>query len=345
MDTADVGKAIAYLRKRAGYTQVELAERLGVSDKAVSKWERGLGLPDTSIIGKVAILLDTDTDSLLAGDVIKHDANWRGLLLLDDNPYGIGAGTIIYDKPLVYFLISYFMLLGIRHIDVVCNESDGSFIDGEFEGGMRLGISIQHINANAINDIQNLPGNTMIVSGRSIIYGVDQTRFFQKAMLDKDRVTVLSLPKKHIGHTSRVYFNEDKKIVSSDDDGHLVTQYAYHQIPVIFCPNYMVGCDTSQAGSFYEAILGHLGEDVLYTVALDRGFVEISVDTWDDVMEASMFVKSIQSACGMQIYCVEEIAWRRGLISYGMLCDNVKRKSGTEYSEYLESVLAEVNGK
>ena len=67
MDPKRVGNAIAYLRKKVGYTQRELADRIGVSDKAVSKWERGLGLPDTAIIGKIAILLDSDTDSLLAG--------------------------------------------------------------------------------------------------------------------------------------------------------------------------------------------------------------------------------------------------------------------------------------
>ena len=142
MDIEKVGKAIAYLRKRAGYTQKELADRIGISDKAVSKWERGLGLPDTAIIGKVAILLDTDTDSLLAGDMIHHDSEWNGLLLLEENAVGIGAGTIIYDKPLVYFLISYFMLMGIKKVEIVCGINDRLFIEKEFGNGSRLGMSI-----------------------------------------------------------------------------------------------------------------------------------------------------------------------------------------------------------
>ena len=91
MQIDKVGHAIAYLRKRAGYTQKDLADRLGVSDKAVSKWERGLGLPDVSLLGKLSILLDTDTDSLLAGDVIHHDRGWHGLLVLEDSSCGICA--------------------------------------------------------------------------------------------------------------------------------------------------------------------------------------------------------------------------------------------------------------
>ena len=72
MDIARVGYAIATLRRQAGMTQRELAARLSVSDKAVSKWERGLGLPDIGYLRKLAIRVDTDTDSLLAGGTFQH---------------------------------------------------------------------------------------------------------------------------------------------------------------------------------------------------------------------------------------------------------------------------------
>lgn len=343
MDVGAVGRVISYLRKRAGYTQAELAERIGVSDKAVSKWERGLGLPDTAIIGKVAILLDTDTDSLLAGDIIHRNTVWRGLLLLDENPNGIGAGTIIFDKPLVYFLISYFMLMGIRNIDIVCCEADRIFIEKEFRTGEQYGLNITLMKKLYPEMYTDMPGNTMAVFGRSVIYGVDQTRFFQKAMLHPDRITILSLPKKRSGHPTRIYFNDEKKIVSSEDEGHLITQYAYYQIPVIFYPNSMIGNVCLKTDSFYDSIVKQLNERKLYTVTLDRGFVELSVDTWDDVMDASMFVKTIQNACGMQIYCVEEIAWRRGLISGEELRSFAEEKKDTDYGKYIKSLLNGVN--
>lgn len=339
VDIEKVGKAIAYLRKRAGYTQKELADRIGVSDKAVSKWERGLGLPDTAIIGKVAILLDTDTDSLLAGDMIHHDSEWNGLLLLEENAAGIGAGTIIYDKPLVYFLISYFMLMGIKNVEIVCGTEDRLFIEKELGNGSRLGMSILCLDAVEPEKYAARSGNVMVVFGRSIIYGVDQTRFFQKAMIHRDRVTILSLPKKKLGYPSRIYFNADKKIVSPDDEDQLITQYAYHQIPVIFCSNKVVGQTDPDIPVFYDSMKDVLDREKLYTVALDRGFVEIQICTPDDVMEAAMFVKSVQNACGMQIYCVEEIAWRRGLISSEELAECAEKKAGTDYGSYLKSLL------
>ena len=132
MDIEKIGKAISFLRKRAGYTQKDLADRLGISDKAVSKWERGQGLPDISYLRKLSILLDTDTDSLLAGDIFRHDSGWQGIIVLEDNICGIGAGTVIYDKPLIFFLLSYFLLVGIKNISVVCSDNDKQYIESAF---------------------------------------------------------------------------------------------------------------------------------------------------------------------------------------------------------------------
>ena len=63
MDINKVGKNIAVLRKKKGLTQQELGDKLFVTDKAVSKWERGLSLPDISILEKLAEVLDTDIEN------------------------------------------------------------------------------------------------------------------------------------------------------------------------------------------------------------------------------------------------------------------------------------------
>ncbi len=65
MDNNKIGKNIAHLRKEKGLTQQELGSKLFVTDKAVSKWERGLSLPDITLLEKLAIELDTDIYSIL----------------------------------------------------------------------------------------------------------------------------------------------------------------------------------------------------------------------------------------------------------------------------------------
>lgn len=68
MDHNKIGNFIASLRKEKGWTQQDLGEKLFVTNKAVSKWERGLSLPDISILEKLASLLGVDVSELLRGE-------------------------------------------------------------------------------------------------------------------------------------------------------------------------------------------------------------------------------------------------------------------------------------
>ena len=60
-----IGETIASLRKKKGMTQNELAEKMNVTDKAVSKWERDLSCPDVNTISRLAEVLNTSVDELL----------------------------------------------------------------------------------------------------------------------------------------------------------------------------------------------------------------------------------------------------------------------------------------
>ncbi len=73
MDNAKTGAVIRTLRTNSGLTQVALASRLGVSDKAVSKWERGYGCPDVSLLPELAQVLGVSTDTLLCGELGSND--------------------------------------------------------------------------------------------------------------------------------------------------------------------------------------------------------------------------------------------------------------------------------
>lgn len=65
MDAAYTGNRISALRKEKGWTQRELADRLHVTDKAVSKWERGLNFPELSLLGPLSAVLGTTAADLL----------------------------------------------------------------------------------------------------------------------------------------------------------------------------------------------------------------------------------------------------------------------------------------
>ena len=84
MDQIQIGKFIAEKRKEQGLTQLQLAERLGITDRAVSKWETGKSLPDASIMLALCAILKITVNDLLNGEVVtmeNYDKNVEKTLL------------------------------------------------------------------------------------------------------------------------------------------------------------------------------------------------------------------------------------------------------------------------
>ena len=75
MDQIKIGRFIAERRKKANLTQMQLAEKLGITDKAISKWERGIAMPDTSIMLKLCDILGISVNELLSGEKIDMENN------------------------------------------------------------------------------------------------------------------------------------------------------------------------------------------------------------------------------------------------------------------------------
>ena len=73
MDLVKIGKYIAGKRKNLGLTQKQLAEKIGMSDKSVSKWERGICLPDVSLYFDLCSILGISINEFLAGEDIVHE--------------------------------------------------------------------------------------------------------------------------------------------------------------------------------------------------------------------------------------------------------------------------------
>ena len=73
MDQIKIGRFIAACRKRANLTQLQLADKLGITDKAISKWERGITMPDTSIMLELCDILGISVNELLSGEKINME--------------------------------------------------------------------------------------------------------------------------------------------------------------------------------------------------------------------------------------------------------------------------------
>jgi transcriptional regulator with XRE-family HTH domain len=94
MDNQKIGRFIAELRREKGMTQKELAEKLSVTDKAVSKWERGAGYPEVTVLPKLAALLGVTVSELLLGERDSHTETEKQTERF--KPDSIVNGTIEY---------------------------------------------------------------------------------------------------------------------------------------------------------------------------------------------------------------------------------------------------------
>lgn len=167
------GKIISELRREAGFTQKTLAEALNITDKAISKWERDLCLPDVALLPKLSMLLDVDIELLLRERLVEKNNQWVGLI--DLRKYPGDMGRIVYDKPMVYYVLVHFLLLDIREIYVLCEDKEQSWF--KWESLARCGFRF-HVNPN------ELPmRNYMIMHHPCFLFGSDLTRRFQTAMV------------------------------------------------------------------------------------------------------------------------------------------------------------------
>ena len=73
MDLSKIGLFISAMRKQSNMTQKELAEKIGVTDKAVSRWETGKGFPDVSLLLPLAEALEISVTEIIIGDKIKNE--------------------------------------------------------------------------------------------------------------------------------------------------------------------------------------------------------------------------------------------------------------------------------
>lgn len=169
---------IARLRKEAGFTQKSLAEALHITDKAVSKWERGLSMPDVSLLPRLSLLLGADLSLLLAPDGKRPHEGWQGLI--DLRNYDIDLRQIVYDKPLVYFLLSHFLLSNVCSICVLCTQENRQYLQSEQFSELGFHFSF---------DLETCGNQDLMVLNRPcFLFGSDLTRQFQGAMVSNSLI-------------------------------------------------------------------------------------------------------------------------------------------------------------
>lgn len=110
MDQKKIGKFIALCRKKNGYTQAILAEKLGITDRAVSKWENGKSMPDASIMLELCELLKINVNELLTGEYIFID-NLKETEVNDKNMISEDKKAGLTKRGKVFLALTIFVIM------------------------------------------------------------------------------------------------------------------------------------------------------------------------------------------------------------------------------------------
>lgn len=115
MEQVKIGKFIAECRKKKNLTQMQLAERLNITDRAISKWETGKGMPDSSIMLELCNELDISVNELLSGELIdmknynKNVADENLIKVQREKEYAIASARWSYVITIIILLVLNFI--------------------------------------------------------------------------------------------------------------------------------------------------------------------------------------------------------------------------------------------
>lgn len=261
----------------------------------------------------------------------------------------------VYDKPMIYFPLSTLMLAGIRDILII---SSPDYLDNYrrlFGTGEQYGIAIEyavqpkpegiaqafHIGAEFLNG-----GPACLVLGDNIFHGAGLP-----AMLAASRARATGGLATIFGH--HVENPAAYGVVELDGDGRALRIEEKPTIPkshwAVTGLYFYDRRVTAFARALAPSARGELEITDLNRMYLDagdltvelmsRGYAWLDTGTHDSLLEASEFVRTLQRRQGIQLACLEEIAWQRGWISDAALRARAQAFAKTGYGQYLASLL------
>lgn len=259
----------------------------------------------------------------------------------------------VYDKPLIYYPLSVLMLAGIRDILIITTPQDQFCFQRLLKDGSQWGLRFNYAvqpNPEGIAQAFIIAEDFLEDSGTALVLG--DNVFFGHGLPEKLNLAA----EKSSGATIFAYYvdnPQDYGVVDINTDGIAV---GIEEKPVEPRSNYAVtglyfydNWVTEYAKTLVPSSRGELeitdlnsiymNEGTLNVEILGRGFAWLDTGTHDSLLEASMFVKTVQQRQGLQVSCPEEIAYRKGFISADDLLRLAEPLKKTRYGRYLLRLL------
>lgn len=263
----------------------------------------------------------------------------------------------IYDKPMIYYPLSTLLLAGITEILIISSPEHINSFEKLFADGSKLGITIYYeiqseprgiVDAILIGEKFIGNDSVCLILGDNIFYGQDLTMYLQKTKLNLEGAVIYGYPVKNPIDFGVVEFDHEFNVISIEEKP--LNPKSTYAIPgIYFYDNSCISMARKVKPSLRNELeitdlnKLYLNENRLKVVRLGRGFTWLDTGTFELIKSASDFVEVIQKRQGFYIACIEEIAWRKGLIDEKTLVELGKMHGKSSYGKYILS-LSEQKG-
>jgi glucose-1-phosphate thymidylyltransferase len=255
----------------------------------------------------------------------------------------------VFDKPMIYYPLSTLMLAGIKDILIITTPTDAAQFRALLGDGTQWGLAIQYAVQPKPEGLAQafLIGRAFIggdpcalVLGDNIFFGHDLESKLARADQRTDGATVFGYHVRDPERYGVVAFNAQGEAISIEEkprqpkSNYAVTGLYFYDNDVIAIA---AGIKPSARGELEITDVNriYLERGKLTVEQLGRGTAWLDTGTHDSLLQASEFVRTIEERQGLKIACVEEIAFRKGLITAADLERLAKPLSKNQYGEYL----------
>ncbi|MBU1112895.1 MAG: glucose-1-phosphate thymidylyltransferase RfbA [Candidatus Omnitrophica bacterium] len=260
----------------------------------------------------------------------------------------------VYDKPLIYYPLSVLMLAGFRDILIISAPRDLERFQYLLGDGSSLGVKFSYLAQSKPEGIAQAfilaeefigQDRVCLILGDNVLYGHNLSDLLVEAASEPEGGVIFGYYVKDPERYGVIEFDKNKNITALKEkpanpkSNWAVTGLYFYDNKVIEIAKALKPSARGEL-EITDVNNEYLKRGKLKTKFLNRGYAWLDTGTYDSLIDASMFIKTIEDRQGLKVGCIEEVAFRMGYINAGQLRQLAKQVN-TNYGEYLLSILAE----